>query len=182
MPKLDDFISGLEAVECDACCNDSVNTKRSTDCCFGKQVYLGCDNPKNYVYSTNTYTFPLSNEEVTKDENGRLYIEKKFNDSTSYSDMISHIKSNVAFATFIGGREYKIDRYLKLCSPFHELVIRMYVDQPNVPDVVTLSIRKHFFTTNVRGSIMKNMNVADGLHDGPNIRYYDGQAFPVENE
>ena len=92
-----------------------------------------------------------------------------------HSDMIDTLECNVDYSIMIGGIEYKnISRILTLCLAFHQPEVRIYLDQPNMPNEIVFSQRNHHFPTEMRRAIIAKMN-PNGVLDGE-IGYAYGMA------
>jgi hypothetical protein len=155
---VDDFFYGLD-----------IQQYKTKDECLKKV----CENECEEIVSYYNYkqVIPVPDKSQWKYENKRPYFDIRLEPD---EDIISDFKCNVDYELTIGGNPYKnINRIVQLCLGFHEVRIKMYLDESS-PKEIVLSYNRYHFPRELRRDISVSMNWG-GLYDG-DLVYMAGMA------
>jgi hypothetical protein len=155
---VDDFFYGLD-----------IQQYETIDECLKKVWENECEEIVSYY--NYKQVIPVPDKSQWKYENKRPYFDIRLEPE---DDIMSNFKCNVDYELTIGGDPYKnIDRIVHVCLGYHEVRIKMFLDESS-PKEIVLSYNRYYFPRELRRDISASMNQG-GLYDG-DLVYMAGMA------
>ena len=134
---------------------------REIECKDFQECFQYFDNDSIVTYINVENKYDIKDVKRLYDETNRPYCLIDLHKERR-GDIMSHFKCNVEYTMLIGdiprSTEYTPKRIISICVVYTEIHLKIYLDQPNMPDEIIFARRWYPLPTNMRRKIVNSIS------------------------